>query len=1001
MRIFGVDIRLGSKVDEERKNIEKQMTELQDYYFSFRPTLELMQTLGTEGVRIPWFPLPMKSLYDIAMYSDVLRNIIHALKTELFRHGLKIEEKFVMKCEDCEKEFQHRVDKCDVCGSINLRVPNISQKYKLERWIKRVNDNEQSLIDVCKMINDDLEIVDDGYMIVLKDYIWDSEGNVVGSIPVEVLRGHPMFINIIADKTGRPGRNEQGEPVYTCLIHRDNVWYGEERRTCPHCGRKLYQAYFKATGMEGKSIYYVKGEVCHRSKYMSSLTYGFSPILAVWQKAVTLINQDKFIKDYYTRQRPPRGLLFVSTPNMASLEKAWNWMLDMWKKNPHMIPPIGIEAPQGGRRFVEFIDFLRPLDEMQFIEGREEFRRAIGAVYGVMPLFTGEGTSGVRNEGLQIVVTTRAVENGQGVFNEGFFPFLLEQLEITDYELKLVKPEFRDELTIEQIKAQKIANAQAMANLGFKVVLNEEGEFEFIQPTTPTIPTGQGTVEGSQITAPPQEQRFAGEPTHQHASVAQRFAGETVNVTREDLEKENVIYYRRIFPSGKVERMGSMSLDSVRRRWGLEAVRELKNRGKYDLGSGDWLELEKQEIKKQMEEDYRWYLEQYGESAQAVGWKSEEDQINRFEMVSEEFEEDNPEIMDVGAGLGHFYQYLKSEGFKPIYEGIDIVPEFIERARKKGINVKQMDAKDLDRSYDYVIALGTFTFTEKDLPKVKNPWEHTKERLKVMWDKTKKKMIVSLLVKPPYPEYIVFDKDEVENFIKTLTPNYEIITSKDDDRIQDDEIIIVAHKNPIKGDAPVTTTSQSVYFSRYSPEQRRKKVRAIYVGKLEEIKKEVKKEYELTKQDEDEIEHIADNLYAKPFAGLSKRLSDKIKDYLLDAYEKQKRMETIVNFIKRIAKKLTYEESEMIARTEMSALSNKAREWSYLKIDPEKKFKYRWIGPDDNRTTQICKNIKARTARGVSLDELKKIIDEEGRKGGFEPRDFLPHINCRHTFMKV
>jgi len=945
MRIGPFDLRLGKKVDIEKQSNDERITDL--LYTSYRPTMELIQTLGTEGVRVPWFPLPLKTLYDVAYYSDILRNIIHALKTELFRHGFEIEEKFVQKCLNCGKEFMHQVEICDVCKTSNFREPDVRQKYMLEKFILDVNENDQSLIDVSQMIEDDLEIVDDGYLIALKDYYWDeTTGELLGSNVIEVLRGHPMFLNIIADKTGRPGRNEAGEIVYTCVNHRDQVWYGKEQQVCSKCGRKLFQAMFKATGVEGKSIYYIKGEVCHRSKYMKSLTYGHSPILAVWQKVVTLVAQDKFMKDYYVKQRPPRGLLFVNTPNITSLEKAWNWMLDMWKKNPHMVPPIAVETPNAGRRFVEFVDFMKTLEEMQFIEGREEFRRAIGAVYGVMPLFTGESTTGMRNEGLQITVTSRAIENGQSVFDDGFYSFLLEQLGVTDYLLKLVKPEYRDELTVEQIKAQKIANAQSMRNMGFEVILNEEGEFEFVQkPTIPTETPATSTETPSEATETqtpktPEEQRFEGEPPHIHESDSQRFSGETFDVAREDLKKKF--------------------------------------------------------IEKQLEEDYRYYLSQHGESAQAVGWKSEKDQLNRFDIVSNFFEEDNPQVMDVGAGLGHFYTYLTEEGFTPIYEGIDIMPEFVERARANGINVRQLDVINLDKNYDYVVALGTFAFTKQDLPKIPNPWEHTKERIKVMFDKANKMALVTLLIKKPYPEYIVFNQEQIEEFAKTLTPSYEIITSKEDDRITNDEIILVLYKQSIKGDAPVTTTGGSVYYPRYSPANRKRKIRNIFVGKLTEINKE----YKLKQEDEKELDFIADNIYEYTFEGLSKKTSERIKDYILNAYDRGIGLIVITDFIKRLTG-LSPEKSNVIATTELTALENKAREWTYNKTDPEMIEKYRWIGPDDDRTTDICRSIKRRTFKGVSLDELKKVVNEEGKKGGFEPRDFMPHIGCRHTFVRI
>ena len=96
-----------------------------------------------------------------------------------------------------------------------------------------------------------------------------------------------------------------------------------------------------------------------------------------------------------------------------------------------------------------------------------------------------------------------------------------------------------------------------------------------------------------------------------------------------------------------------------------------------------------------------------------------------------------------------------------------------------------------------------------------------------------------------------------------------------------------------------------------------------------------------------------------------------------------------------------------IARTEMSAVVNKARELDWNERDPEGGWKYKWVGPDDNRTSEVCSIIKRRTAGGVSLKELKTIVKEEAiryagkSKSKYKSRDLVPHISCRHTAIRV
>jgi len=90
----------------------------------------------------------------------------------------------------------------------------------------------------------------------------------------------------------------------------------------------------------------------------------------------------------------------------------------------------------------------------------------------------------------------------------------------------------------------------------------------------------------------------------------------------------------------------------------------------------------------------------------------------------------------------------------------------------------------------------------------------------------------------------------------------------------------------------------------------------------------------------------------------------------------------------------------MIVRTEVTSLKNTAKEIAYKEADEEGEYKFQWISIPDNRRTEICKTITQRTANGVSMKQLKKIIDEE-RDKNIQKRDWLPHIGCRSTFSRM
>ena len=523
MRIFGIDINSGRSVDIEKKDAKNNLWNSK--FKDQRTALDQIETLGDSDVRIPYYPLPPGSLYELTRFSDTIGTVHFNIKKEIFRNGVDIKEKFALKCTGCDKEFDHPLDICDDCKEAGkdyeLITPDHNQKLILEANIKSCNDNNQKLLTVCEEFEDDLNTIDDGYVQCIKDYYFNGSGILINSIPIEFLRVSPLKIHIISDKSGRPGRDSDGNVIKTCLVHRRDKYINKDE--CPRCGRELFKAMYRGIDSEGKHIYYIDGEIYHTSKYNPSLTYGFSPLFSCWLKASTLMNMDRYMHDYYAKQRPPRGLLFVRTPNQGSLQKAWNWMLDMFKQNPHMIPPIAIEGENlRGNQFVQFIDFMRSLDEMQFTQMREEFRRTIGAVYQVMPIFQADMSQGggLNNEGMEITVTDRATESGQNIYNNGFIPWYLEQLGITDYELKLNPSKEKDEMADLLLENQKIQNARLMQSMGYDVTLNEDSEFEYepleLPVTPPAIPDSSGMppIAGK----PPQDQSAMNEKPEPPAS---------------------------------------------------------------------------------------------------------------------------------------------------------------------------------------------------------------------------------------------------------------------------------------------------------------------------------------------------------------------------------------------------------------------------------------------------------------------------------------------------
>lgn len=480
MKLFGyeIGINLTKSADPEILDLRKEIDTLKERQY-LRPSLDDVKTAGSDGVREKIDLFPVQTYYDTALFSDTLRTIIMALRGEILRKGITIEPKFAKKCKACQAEYAQSVEICE-CGSADLVKPDKTHQERLKRFVKKANDNRQSMRKLLEQVEDDINIADDYYLVAMKRYSRKANGeiNAEQTTTIEFIRAFPGKMKIIADKSARLGHNDKGEKVLTCVFHRTELY--TNRSTCPKCGTAMLPAHYESIRTDDSKFYYVEGEVMHGSRYAPSLTYGFSPVASIWQKVTIMINQDSWLREYYGRMRPPKGLLLFNSAQQSSVQKAFEWALDYSKRNPHSLAPLAIPS-NNGKQIAQVVDFMRGLSDMQFTEAREEFRRTIGALYGVMPLFGGDTSKagGLNNEGLQITVTNRAVERAQEMYNAEVFPFIEESLHVTDYCLVLELPEMRDELNEETIRAKRIENAEKLLSMGISVKLLESGEFEY------------------------------------------------------------------------------------------------------------------------------------------------------------------------------------------------------------------------------------------------------------------------------------------------------------------------------------------------------------------------------------------------------------------------------------------------------------------------------------------------------------------------------------------
>ena len=507
-----------------RGTIEKGFSET-----TTRPSIAQPYMATDTGAKLPIFPFPLIMIYELADNIDALRIPIETLNREIFKNGFEIVEKWKFKCTQCGKEFQYEplatdlpdeqpfqsnednADnslpktrrrttnkanlkiieddvQCDSCGSDKLLRPIPENRKILEGLMSEtINSNEQTLEDVVRQLERDFEVADNAYLLVLKNYWIDDKTGIISQKRTEIkemLRIDPPQVAMIADSDGRIGYDDKRNEIFVCprFEHRDKRL---TRNTCDVCGAQALKAICEVNSVysigipQPKRVIYGEGEIIWKAgKYKPGLIYGYSPIYSIWSKAMSLTHMDEYIRKYFDKMRPPRGMLVIASRNYETFRKSWDMLEQKATEDPYMIHPLLVESEKGAKNMAQWIDFTGSLKELEFMALRKELRMIIGAIYGVLPLYYGEMPTGWSQEGLQVTITNRAVKWGQDMLSKAFFSKIAKLVGVTDWELRLKPGEETDKLRELQTQSTEIQNMSAMQAMGFEVKRTHTGEFK-------------------------------------------------------------------------------------------------------------------------------------------------------------------------------------------------------------------------------------------------------------------------------------------------------------------------------------------------------------------------------------------------------------------------------------------------------------------------------------------------------------------------------------------
>jgi ubiquinone/menaquinone biosynthesis C-methylase UbiE len=117
-------------------------------------------------------------------------------------------------------------------------------------------------------------------------------------------------------------------------------------------------------------------------------------------------------------------------------------------------------------------------------------------------------------------------------------------------------------------------------------------------------------------------------------------------------------------------------------------------------------------------ETYNKMLADGANGAERVGWGSVDSQEKRFRVLTEIGNLDDDSILDVGCGLGAYFDYVHKKHSNLSYTGIDINLNMIQEAQQRHSDVEFIHANIIadthtlnDRKFDYVFLSGALNLS--------------------------------------------------------------------------------------------------------------------------------------------------------------------------------------------------------------------------------------------------------------------------------------------------
>ena len=188
----------------------------------------------------------------------------------------------------------------------------------------------------------------------------------------------------------------------------------------------------------------------------------------------------------------------------------------------------------------------------------------------------------------------------------------------------------------------------------------------------------------------------------------------------------------------------------------------------------------KNKSKDEIVKRYQRRISEHGETFLSLGSGSKEHQNIRFNILKDKIK-NNYSILDVGCGLGDFYNYLIQNDIHVDYYGVDLVPEFINQAKKTYPGVK-FEVRDIlensfdNDSFDVVVCSQVLNYNLSDESNIDN----AKLMIKQMHAISRVHLVCDFVT--DYVDYkddhlFYYKPEEIFSFCKTLSKRVDLIHS--------------------------------------------------------------------------------------------------------------------------------------------------------------------------------------------------------------------------------